>query len=65
MLELLLPGEVFRRIDKDPEARVVIISAAGKMFSSGIDLNSLMEASSVVYGDEDIGRKCLTLYNKV
>jgi len=58
-------GEVFRRIDKDPEARVVIISAAGKMFSSGIDLNSLMEASSVVYGEEDIGRKCLTLYNKV
>ena len=56
---------MFRRIDKDPEARVVIISAAGKMFSSGIDLNSLMEASSVVYGEEDIGRKCLTLYNKV
>ena len=56
---------MFRRIDKDPEARVVILSAAGKMFTSGIDLNSLMEAASVVSGDEDLARKCLALYNKV
>ena len=30
-------GEVFSKLDRDQECRVVILSAAGKMFSSGID----------------------------
>ena len=58
-------GEVFRTIDKDPDCRVVILSAAGKMFTSGIDLSDLTQLASLVYGEEDIARKSLALYNKV
>merc|ERR1719449_286954 len=58
-------GHVFRQIDQDPECRVVLLSAAGKMFTSGIDLSDLTQLASVVYGDDDIARKSMMLYNKV
>ena len=58
-------GEVFRRIDQDPEARVVILSAAGKMFTSGIDLSDLTKLAGVVFGEQDIARKSLALHSKV
>jgi len=58
-------GEVFRRIDQDPEARVVILSAAGKMFTSGIDLSDLTQLAGVVFGEQDIARKSLALHSKV
>ena len=38
--------EVFNKLDRDQECRVVILSAAGKMFSSGIDLSDLSHAAS-------------------
>ena len=38
-------GEVFNKLDRDQECRVVILSAAGKMFSSGIDLSDLEEVA--------------------
>ena len=56
---------MFRRIDQDPEARVVILSAAGKMFTSGIDLSDLTQLAGVVYGEQDIARKSLALHSKV
>jgi len=58
-------GDVFRKIDKDPDARVVLLSAAGKMFTSGIDLSDLTKLASVIYGEDDIARKNLTFYNQV
>ena len=58
-------GQVFRHIDQDPDCRVVLLSAAGKMFTSGIDLSDLTQLASVVYGDDDIARKSMMLYNKV
>ena len=64
-LEPLPQGEVFRRIDQDPEARVVILSAAGKMFTSGIDLSDLTKLAGVVFGEQDIARKSLALHSKV
>ena len=56
---------MFRQIDKDPEARVVILSAAGKMFTSGIDLSDLTQLAGVVFGEQDIARKSLALHSKV
>ena len=64
-LEPLPQGEVCRRIDQDPEARVVILSAAGKMFTSGIDLSDLTKLAGVVFGEQDIARKSLALHSKV
>jgi len=43
----------------------VILSAAGKMFTSGIDLSDLTQLAGVVYGEEDIARKSLALHTKV
>ena len=58
-------GAVFRQIDQDPDTRVVILSAAGRMFTSGIDLSDLTQLAGVVYGDDDIARKSLALHSKV
>ena len=52
-------------IFQDPDCRVVILSAAGKMFTSGIDLSDLTQLASLVYGEQDIARKSLALFNKV
>ena len=43
----------------------MLLSAAGKMFTSGIDLGDLTQLASLVYGDDDTARKSLKLYNKV
>jgi hypothetical protein len=41
--------EVFNKLDRAQECRVVILSAAGKMFSSGIDSSDLSQLASIVY----------------
>eukprot|EP00092_Neocalanus_flemingeri_P021162 GFUD01022936.1.p1 GENE.GFUD01022936.1~~GFUD01022936.1.p1 ORF type:complete len:309 (+),score=84.79 GFUD01022936.1:39-965(+) len=55
-------GDVFTKLDQDPNCRVVVLSAAGKMFSSGVDLSDLTELASIMYSEEDIARKSLTIY---
>ena len=44
---------------------MVILSAAGKMFTSGIDLSDLTQLAGVVFGEQDIARKSLALHSKV
>jgi len=56
-------GDVFRKIDKDPECRVVILAGIGKMFSSGIDLTDLSDLASIVYGEEDAARKSMKMFD--
>ena len=58
-------GQVFRDLDRDAECRVVLLSGAGKMFSSGIDLGDFMKIGSFVYGDDDLARKAINVYNFV
>jgi len=58
-------GEVFRALHKDAECRVVLLSGAGKMFSSGIDLSDFTKLGSLVYGEEDLARKSINLYQFV
>lgn len=55
-------GDAFTKLSTDPECRVVILSGAGKMFSSGIDLGDLTQLASVVYSEDDIARKSMTMY---
>lgn len=38
---------IFERIDKEPEARVAILSGEGKLFCAGIDLQMLMSVKNV------------------
>eukprot|EP00090_Calanus_glacialis_P022183 TRINITY_DN3422_c0_g1_i1.p1 TRINITY_DN3422_c0_g1~~TRINITY_DN3422_c0_g1_i1.p1 ORF type:complete len:308 (+),score=134.45 TRINITY_DN3422_c0_g1_i1:60-983(+) len=58
-------GEVFNKLDRDQECRVVILSAAGKMFSSGIDLSDLSQLASIVYSEDDIARKSMMMYQNI
>jgi len=58
-------GEVFTKLDRDQDCRVVVLSAAGKMFSSGIDLSDLSQLASIVYSEDDIARKSLTMYQNI
>ena len=43
----------------------LLLGRGGVMFTSGIDLGTLTEVGSVVYGDDDIARKSLALHSKV
>lgn len=58
-------GDFFERVGEDSDCRVVVLSATGKMFTSGIDLVDLSELASVVYSDDDVARKCTIMYNKI
>jgi len=58
-------GDVFTKLDRDQECRVVILSAAGKMFSSGIDLSDLSQLASIVYSEDDIARKSMMMYQNI
>lgn len=55
--------EVFQWIDETDEARVVVISGAGKHFSSGIDL--MMLASLANELGKDVGRNARLLRRKI
>lgn len=58
-------GDVFTKLNTDPDCRVVVFSGAGKMFSSGIDLGDLTQLASIVYSEDDVGRKAMTMYTMV
>jgi len=58
-------GEVFNKLDRDQDCRVVVLSAAGKMFSSGIDLSDLSQLASIVYSEDDIARKSMLMYQNI
>ena len=58
-------GDVFTKLDRDQDCRVVVLSAAGKMFCAGIDLTDLTQLVSIVYSEDDIARKSLTTYQTV
>ncbi|KFM78447.1 Delta(3,5)-Delta(2,4)-dienoyl-CoA isomerase, mitochondrial, partial [Stegodyphus mimosarum] len=49
--------DCFRKIKDDKECRVAIISGAGKIFSSGIDFNDMLDLTSKITSKEDIARK--------
>jgi len=57
-------GEAFTRLSTDPDCRVVVLSAAGRMFSAGIDLGMLTEIVPTE-GEEDIARKSMAIYTHV
>lgn len=55
--------DIFKWIDETSEIRVVVISGAGKHFSSGIDLQMLAGAADD--GGSDIGRKAEHIRRKI
>lgn len=55
--------DIFRWADETDEVRVVVLSGAGKHFSSGIDLNLLAQVSTQL--GKDVGRNAQTLRRKI
>lgn len=55
--------DIFRWIDETDEARVVVLSGAGKHFSSGIDLMLLAQVGGAL--GQDVGRNAETLRRKI
>jgi len=55
--------EIFRWIDESDEIRVVVVSGAGKHFSSGIDLALLASVGSEL--GKDVGRNAQVLRRKI
>lgn len=58
-------GECFDKLADDPDCRAVVLSAAGKMFSSGIDFNDLAEIGGIVSSDDDVARKGRALHKLI
>jgi len=58
-------GDFFLKAGKDQDCRVIVLSGAGKMFTSGIDLTDFSELASIVFSDDDVARKTYTMYNKI
>ncbi|KAL4707480.1 hypothetical protein ACJJTC_000232 [Scirpophaga incertulas] len=52
----------FNTLHNDSDCRVVVISGQGKLFTAGIDLQSLVEYFSAANEIEDIGRRGRFLY---
>lgn len=57
--------ECFDALSMNPDCRVVILSAAGKVFCAGIDLQGMMEMGQGLAEHEDIARKCKFLMPKI
>ncbi len=55
--------EIFRWVDDTDEVRVVVLSGAGKHFSSGIDLMLLAQVGSQL--GKDVGRNADALRRKI
>ncbi|XP_050462056.1 delta(3,5)-Delta(2,4)-dienoyl-CoA isomerase, mitochondrial isoform X2 [Cataglyphis hispanica] len=57
--------ECFEGLAFNPDCRVIILSAAGKGFCSGIDLHGMLEMGQALAQHNDIARKCRALENKI
>ena len=55
-------ADVLTKLNQDPDCRVVVLSAAGKMFSAGVDLSDLTQLAAVMFSEDDIARKSMSVY---
>lgn len=53
--------ECFESLSKNPDCRVIILSGAGKLFTAGIDLTSMLQLGQELGEIDDISRKGLYL----
>ncbi|XP_067010199.1 delta(3,5)-Delta(2,4)-dienoyl-CoA isomerase, mitochondrial [Anabrus simplex] len=47
----------FETLGEDPNCRVIILSAIGRLFSGGIDLNHMAQTAAALAGVDDIARR--------
>ncbi|KAK9511010.1 hypothetical protein O3M35_005665 [Rhynocoris fuscipes] len=55
-------GECFTTLGNDEECRVVLLSGSGKVFSGGIDFNTMLSLSQKLVDHDDVARRCKILH---
>ncbi|XP_012149832.1 delta(3,5)-Delta(2,4)-dienoyl-CoA isomerase, mitochondrial isoform X2 [Megachile rotundata] len=55
----------FDELAVEPECRVIVLSAAGKIFCAGIDLQDMMNLGQQLVEHDDVARKCKVLQQKI
>ncbi|XP_020283298.1 delta(3,5)-Delta(2,4)-dienoyl-CoA isomerase, mitochondrial [Pseudomyrmex gracilis] len=53
--------ECFEELAENPECRVVVLSAVGRVFCAGLDLQGMVELGKTLGQHEDVARKCKVL----
>src|SRR6476646_8454858 len=56
---------IFAELDKDPEVRAVVLAAAGKNFSYGLDLQSMSGSFTTLYGDQALAGPRTTFHGEI
>lgn len=54
-------GQCFNSLNNDEDCRVVLLSAAGKVFTAGLDFNSMTQIAPKLAEYEDVARRCKIL----
>lgn len=54
-------GKCFSTLGDDGDCRVIVLSAAGKLFTAGIDLTDMAEMGSILAEHDDVARRCKVL----
>ncbi|XP_069692433.1 delta(3,5)-Delta(2,4)-dienoyl-CoA isomerase, mitochondrial [Periplaneta americana] len=58
-------GECFKGLGDNPDCRAIVLSGAGKIFCSGIDLFDAAQINSQLAEHDDIARKCKVMLSKI
>ncbi|KAF6215447.1 hypothetical protein GE061_010200 [Apolygus lucorum] len=53
--------DCFTSLNSDEDCRVVVLSAAGKLFTAGLDFTSMVELGQRLANQEDVARRCKIL----
>lgn len=58
-------GQCFSELGSSPDCRVIVLSAAGKLFTAGIDLKDMVELASELAQHDDVARRCKILRSMI
>ncbi|XP_049949526.1 delta(3,5)-Delta(2,4)-dienoyl-CoA isomerase, mitochondrial isoform X1 [Schistocerca serialis cubense] len=56
-------GECFNDLGQNADCRAIVLSGAGKLFTAGIDLNSMVKIGASISEQDDVARRCKILSN--
>ncbi|KAG8222148.1 hypothetical protein J437_LFUL000730 [Ladona fulva] len=58
-------GKCFNELSAHPDCRAIVLSAAGRIFCAGIDLNDMSSMGAALAEHSDVARRCKVLEQKI